>query len=74
MCPPLTEHEKRKSKIQNRPHSNTIGKIFLYKEHEKWNKKKRVKITTEKLLLSRFIIIILNWNIPRGSICTWKNK
>ena len=29
MCPPLTEREKRKSKIQNKPHSNTIGKKFL---------------------------------------------
>ena len=29
MCPPLTEHEKRKTKVQNKPHSNTIRKNFL---------------------------------------------
>ena len=50
MCPPLTEHEKRKSKIQNRPHSNTIVKIFLYKEHEKWDKKKKSKKYNRKAI------------------------
>ena len=84
MCPPLTEHEKRKSKIQNKPHSNTIGKKFLriFKSMKRQSEvklfqisscmnieqiknmksepKKKVKITTEKLLLLRFILIILN--------------
>ena len=84
MCPPLTEHEKRKGKIQNTPHSNTIGKKFLrifismkrqsevnlfqigscmnieQIKNMKSEPKKKVKITTEKLLLLRFIIIILN--------------
>ena len=85
MCPPLTEHGKRKSKIQNKPHPNTIGKYFLriiksMKQQSEVNlfqisscmnieqikniksepKKKKVKITTEKLLFLRFIIIILN--------------
>ena len=84
MCPPLTEHEKRKSKIQNKPHSNTIGKKFLriFKSMKRQSEvnllqisscmnieqiknmksepKKKVKITTEKLLLLRFIIIKLN--------------
>ena len=98
MCPPLTEHEKRKSKIQNKPHSNTIGKNFLgvfksMKQQSEVNifqvsscmnieqiknmksePKRKSKITTKKLLLLRFIIIILNLNIPRGSIYTWRNK
>ena len=83
MCPPLTEHEKRKSKIQNKPHSNIIGKKFLriFKSMKRQSEvnlfqisscmnieqiknmksePKKVKITTEKLLLLRFIIIILN--------------
>ena len=91
MCPPLTEHEKRKTKVQNKPHSNTIRKIFLRifksmkqqtevnlfqisscmnveqiknmkSEHKKKKRKKKVKSKNynRKLLLLRFIIIILN--------------
>ena len=91
MCPPLTEHEKRKTKVQNKPHSNTIRKNFLRifksmkqqsevnlfqisscmnveqiknmkSEHKKKKRKKKVKSKNynRKLLLLRFIIIILN--------------
>ena len=90
MCPPLTEHEKRKTKVQNKPHSNTIRKNFLrifksmkqqsevnlfqisscmnveqknnMKTEHKKKKKKKVKSKNynRKLLLLRFIIIILN--------------
>ena len=74
--------KKVKAKHKTDPTQILLGKFSLdflnrrnNKEHEKLNnKKKRVKITTEKLLLLRFIVIKLNWNIPIGSIYTWKNK
>ena len=60
--------KKVKAKHKTDPTQILLGKFSLdflnrrnNKEHEKLNnKKKRVKITTEKLLLLRFIVIKLN--------------
>ena len=60
--------KKVKAKHKTDPTQILLGKFSLdflnrrnNKEHEKLNnEKKRVKITTEKLLLLRFIVIKLN--------------